>query len=84
MYSVYFIRSGTTNGNMRENIKKTLVSGSSHIRSVLIGVEYGNCCCRTLDVYFTFCYLYGASSIKADLKTCNLWTDWSVSYKSVI
>ena len=28
----------------------SIVRGSSHIRSVLIGVEYQNCC-RTLDVY---------------------------------
>ena len=29
------------------------MSGSSHIRSVLIGVEYRNCR-RTLDVYLLF------------------------------
>jgi len=30
--------------------QKTLMARSSHIQSVLIGVEYRNCC-RTLDVY---------------------------------
>ena len=31
---------------------------SSHIQSVLIGVEYQNCC-RTLDVYLLFAILIG-------------------------
>ena len=31
----------------------TFMSGSSHIRSILIGVEYQNCR-RTLDVYLLF------------------------------
>ena len=38
-------------------MKRTIISGSSHIRSVQVGVEYRNCC-RTLD---------GANSIKTDL-----------------
>ena len=32
--------------------------GSSHIQSVLIGVEYRNCC-QTLDVYLRFAILLG-------------------------
>ena len=32
--------------------------GSSHIRSVLIGVEYRNCC-QTLDVYLRFAIWIG-------------------------
>ena len=35
-----------------------LMSGSSHIRFVLIGVEYRNCC-RTLDVYLLFAIWMG-------------------------
>ena len=31
----------------------------------------------------TFCHLDGANSIKTALWTCNLWTEWSVTYKSV-
>ena len=56
----------------------TIMSGSSHIRSVLIGVEYWNCC------LFTLCYLDGANSIKIDLHICNLWTGQFVSYNFVI
>ena len=61
-------------------MKQTIMSGSYHIRSVLISVEYRNCC-QTLDVYvFTFRYLDGANSIKIDLhnwavgklQVCNL------------
>jgi hypothetical protein len=50
---------------------------SSHIPSVLIGIEYRNCC-RTLDDYLLFA---GANSIKADLNICNLWTG---QFKNVI
>ena len=45
-----------------------LMSGSSHIWSVLIGVEYRNCC-WIWGCLFTFCYLDGANSIKTDLHT---------------
>jgi hypothetical protein len=49
-----------------------LLRGSSHIRSVLIGVKYRNCC-RSLDVYLFFTiYLDGANSIKTDLHIRNL------------
>ena len=34
------------------------MSGSSHIQSVLIGGEYGNCH-KTLDVYLRFAILMG-------------------------
>ena len=34
------------------------MSGSSHIQSVLIGVEYRNCC-PTLDVYLLFAISMG-------------------------
>ena len=50
-----------------------LLSGSSHIRSALIGVEYRNYR-RTLNVYLLFANLDGANSIKTDLHICNLWT----------
>ena len=61
-----------------------LISGSSHIRIVLIGIKYQNCR-RTLDVYLLFVsYLDGANSIKTDLHICNLWTFLFVSYKFVI
>ena len=60
------------------------MSGSSHIRSVLIGVEYRNCCWN-LDVYLHFVkYLDGANSIKTDLYICNLRTGQFESYKSLI
>ena len=44
------------------------MSGSSYIQSVLIGVEYQNCC-RTLEVYLI---MDGANSIKTDLHTYGL------------
>ena len=58
---------------------------SSHIRSVLIGIEYHNYH-QTVDVYllFTFCYLGGANSMKTFLHICNLWTGQFASYKSDI
>ena len=61
------------------------MAGSSHIRSVLIGVEYKNCC-PTLDIHLLFpiIILDGANSIKTDLHICNLRTGQFVSYKSVI
>ena len=61
------------------------MSGSSHIRSVLIGVEYRNYY-QTLDVYLLFAIWMGQmpNPIKADLPICNLWTDQFVSYKSVV
>jgi hypothetical protein len=34
------------------------MSGSSHIQSVLIGVEYQNCC-QTLEVYLLFAVWMG-------------------------
>ena len=50
-------------------MKKTcLMSGSSHILSVLIGVEYRNCC-WTLDVYLLFAILLG--QIKSKVITYN-------------
>ena len=35
-----------------------LMSGSSHIQSVLIGIKYRNCC-RTLDVFLRFAIWIG-------------------------
>ena len=40
------------------NMISVLMSSSSHIRSVLIGVEYRNCR-RTLDVYLLFAIWIG-------------------------
>ena len=31
----------------------------------------------------SFCHFYRANSTKTNLWTCNLWTKWSVSYKSL-
>ena len=46
--------------------------GSSHIRSILIGVKYRNCR-RTLDVYLLAdTYFDRANSIKINLQTGNL------------
>ena len=39
------------------------ISGSSHIRSVLIGVEYQNYC-QTLDVYLLFAIWIGQIQLK--------------------
>ena len=49
-----------------------IMSGSSHIQSVLIGVEYRNCR-RTLNVYLLFAILLG--QIKSKLNY------WLVTYK---
>ena len=59
------------------------MSGSSHIGSLLIGIEYQNCR-RTLVVYLLFANVDAANSIKTDLHICNLWTAQFVSYKSLI
>ena len=60
----------------------SFMSSSSHLRSVLIAVEYRNCC-QNLDVYLTFCYSAWANQIKTKLQTCNLQTGQSRSYKYV-
>ena len=57
------------------------MSSSSHIRSVLIAVEYRNYR-QTLDVYLLFAIWMGQD--KTGLHICNLWTGQFVSYKSVI
>ena len=72
----------------RKNISLTVLSvlsGSSHIRSVLNGVEYRNWH-RILDVYLLFLIWMGQIQlkVKTDLHVCNLWTGQFVSYKSVI
>ena len=60
------------------------MSGSSHIQSVLIGVEYRNCC-PTLDVYLLFAILLGQTQSKLlKLQTCNLQTGQLISYKYVL
>ena len=61
----------------------SLMSNSSYISSVLIGVVYRNCR-SNFGCLFTFCYLDVENSIKSDLHICNLWTGQFVSYKSVI
>ena len=43
------------------------MSASSHIRSVLIGVEYQNCH-RTLDVYLLFAILLGQIKSKVNYR----------------
>ena len=48
------------------NIQK-FMSGSSHIRNVLIGVEYWNCC-RTLNVYLLFAILLGHITSKVNYR----------------
>ena len=47
------------------------MSGSSHIRRVLIGVEYRNCH-LTLDVYLLFAIWMGQIQSKLIKNTCNL------------
>ena len=60
------LRASKVNLQMRSGI----MCGSCHIRNVLIGVEYRNCC-RTLHVYslFTFCYAAGANLLETKLQT---------------
>ena len=48
----------------------SLMSGSSHIQSVLIGIEYRNCC-QTLDVYLLFAILLGQIESKLNNKLIN-------------
>ena len=48
-------------------LKMTFLSGSSHIRSVLVGVKYKNCR-RTLDVYLHFAILLGQIKSKLNYK----------------
>ena len=45
----------------------SLMSGSSHIWRVLIGIEYISKLLSNFGGLFTFCYLDGAKSIKTDL-----------------
>jgi hypothetical protein len=47
-----------------------LTCGTSHIRSVLIGVKYQNCC-QTLDVYLLVAILIGLIQSKLDYKLVN-------------
>ena len=56
--------------------KSKIMSGSSHIRSVLIGIKYRNCR-WTLDVYLHFAILLG------QITDLNLQTGQSISYKYV-
>ena len=51
------------------------MSGSSHIRSVLIGVEYWNCC-WTLDIYLLFAILSGQIKSKVNYRLVTY--NWSV------
>jgi hypothetical protein len=44
-------------------LEVSLMSGSSYIRSVLIGIKYRNCC-RTLDVYLPFAIWLGQIQLK--------------------
>ena len=46
------------------------MSGSSHIQSVLIGVEYRNCR-QTLDVYLLFAILLGQIKSKLNYRLTN-------------
>jgi hypothetical protein len=73
---------------VEKNISLTVLpvlSSSSHIRSVLIGIKYQNWH-RILDVYLLFVIWMGQIQfkVKTDLHVCNLWTGQFVSYKSVI
>ena len=62
-----------------------LICGSCHIRNVLVGVEYRNCC-RTLDFYLSFAAWIGQSQSKLihTFVTYGHWTGQFVSYKAVI
>ena len=55
------------------------MSGSSHIQSVLIGVEYRNCR-RTLDVYLIFAIHLGQIKSKVNYRFV---TGQFISYKYV-
>jgi hypothetical protein len=68
--------------SFQKNINFKLMSGSSHIQSVLIGVEYK--LLLNFGCLSNFFYLDGANSIKTDLHICNLWTGQFVCYKSVV
>ena len=52
------------------------MSGSSHIQSVPIGVEYRNCC-RTLEVYLLFAILLGQIKSKLNYLLVNYKQDSS-------
>ena len=56
-----------------------LMSGSSHIRSVLIGVEYGNCR-LILDVYLLFVIWMGQIQLKLLCKSGHIGNLWTVIY----
>ena len=60
----------------------SLLSSSSHIWSVLIGVKYRNHCFN-FGCLFTFYYSAWANQIKTKLQSCNLKTGQSISYKYV-
>ena len=48
---------------LRGGGRDTLMCGSCHIRNVLIGIEYQNCC-QTLDVYLLFADWMGPILLK--------------------
>ena len=58
------------------------MSGSFHIRSVVIGVKYLKFM-SNIGCLFTFYFLDRENSIKTDLHICNLWTGQFVSYIQV-
>jgi hypothetical protein len=58
------------------DINSWIMSGSSHIRSVLIGKLW-------MFIYFLLFRGPWVNSIKTDLHICNLWTGQFVTYKSV-
>ena len=58
------------------------MSGSSHIQSVLIGVEYQNCR-ATLDVYLLFAILLGQRKSKVNYRLVTYKLDLQIC-KSVL
>ena len=53
--------------NFKKRTECKLITGSSHIQSVIIGVEYLNCC-QTLDVYLLFAILLGQTKSKLNYR----------------
>ena len=75
--SLVFLRRTLQYSQPQQSHRYQLMSGSSHIRSVLIGVEYRNCR-RTLDVYLLFAILLGQIKSKLNYRLVTY-----ISYKYV-
>ena len=61
-----------------QNYNSFLMPASSHIQSVLTGIEYWSFWCL-----FTSCYFDRTNSIKTNLHTCNFQINQFISYKFI-